>query len=329
MKNKTYYLGLLASLITTLGCLFKILHLPGASILLTLGLVILALLFIPLGLRSSFTTEPNKKLKTLYILAAFIFALNFIGVLFKIMHWPGAEILMIINIPLPFVVLLPVYLFSYPTDKDINYKNFMAVMFFFAYFAAITALLALSVSRNVIDGFVKSSISFEEKATVVEENTKWYISEYKNDSTINKKLILVNTKIREEADTLCEKIESLKKMILISYAGNTNEVIKDNKVGNLMEIKFKDSKPSLDMYYITELKNEINDFKILLQNESNNSSTNHHLDEVFNTNEKNSNGEPWEKLLLKDKILVSAIEQLNLLEYRVRLAAFEVISSSY
>ena len=120
MKNKIYYLGLIATTLVSLGCLYKIMHWPFAGIMLTVGMLILAILFLPLAVRSSYKAEPNKKLKTLYILVAIVFAIDFIGSLFKVMHWPGAKVLIMISLPLPFVVLLHISLYLTRMTKKLT-----------------------------------------------------------------------------------------------------------------------------------------------------------------------------------------------------------------
>jgi hypothetical protein len=330
MKNKIYYLGLLTCFMTTYGCLAKTMHWSGAAVFLILGLIILAVLFLPLALNSSYKDESDKKLKTLYLLTAIVLAVNFLSALFKIMQWPGANLLLLISIPLPFVVLLPVYLLSNTNDKEINYKNFMAMMFFFAYFAAITALLALGASRNVIDDFIKSAYSFEDKAIVLAENTKWLGSVSEKDSVSGNDRELINSKIRDETGKLCNKIDELKKMLIINGSGNASLVFKDNGYVNLLAIKFKDSKPNIEKHDIADLKNDINDFKVLLQKKCNDERIlESYFDEVFDTSNNKTDGDSWENGLLNSKILVSAIERLDLLQFRVRLASFEALAATH
>jgi len=47
MKKLAYFSGALTSMMILLGMLFKIMHWPGANILLTLGIAGLAVIFIP------------------------------------------------------------------------------------------------------------------------------------------------------------------------------------------------------------------------------------------------------------------------------------------
>ena len=46
-------------------------------------------------------------LRFVYTAAFISFIIDFIGMAFKILHWPGAAILLIIGIPLPFILFLP------------------------------------------------------------------------------------------------------------------------------------------------------------------------------------------------------------------------------
>jgi hypothetical protein len=308
MKNKIYYLGILACILTTCGCTFKVMHWPGAAIILTIGMVMLALLFIPLATSSSCKAEPDKKMKTFYLLAGIVFAVSFISTLFRIMHWPGANTLLMISIPLPFVVLLPAFMLANPVDKEINYMHFMAVMFFFAYFAAITALMALGVSQNLLDGFTRSAYDFEEKTAVLAEN-----------------IITENNQIAVEANKLCAKIDEIKKELIKNNSGNASKVLNNEQHPDLREIKYRDRRPSIEKHYLTELKADIDNFKVLMQKEcSPNSPLYNYLNEAFDLSDS-PEGEPWENVFLRDKILITAIERLDLIKFRVQLAANEVV----
>jgi hypothetical protein len=91
MKNKIYYLGTLSAMVTACGCLFKIMHWPAASIIIVIGLVSLSIVFLPLAIGSLVKDEQVKNLRNFYIMVAVVMAFNFIGTMFKIMHWPGAR----------------------------------------------------------------------------------------------------------------------------------------------------------------------------------------------------------------------------------------------
>lgn len=303
MKNKIYYLGILSGMITACGCLFKIMHWPAAGIILVIGLVSLSLVFLPLAIGNIVKAGQVKKLRNFYILVAIVMAFNFIGALFKIMHWQGAGILLMIGIPLPFVVLLPAYLLSNPVEKEINYKNLLAMMFFFAYFAAITGLLAMRISTNVVEGFVRSAIAIEDKTNVLTENTK-QVSGFSD----------LNNPVNEEAEKICGQINEIKHRIL-------EQKLEDPPTKSDV---FLDVKPVLEERYLTELKEGISNFRALVQKQCGaNSRLYRYVEDAFAIYDDVSDDLPWEDAWMRDNIIASAIESLNLLEFRVRLVGME------
>jgi hypothetical protein len=303
MKNKLYYLGILSGMVTACGCLFKIMHWPAAGIILMIGLVSLSLVFLPLAIGNIVKAVQVKKLRNFYILVAIVMAFNFIGALFKIMHWPGAGVLLMVGIPLPFVVLLPAYLLSNPDEKEINYRNLLAIMFFFAYFAAITGLLAMRISSNVVDGFVRSAIAIEDKTNALTENTKLVSG-----------LSGLNNPVNNEADKLCIQINEVKHRIL-------QQKLEDP---NIKSDVFLDVKPVIEVRYLTELKAGISNFKDLVQKQYGpDSRLYRYVEDAFAIYDDVSDDLPWEDAWMRDNIIASAIESLNLLEFRVRLVGME------
>lgn len=302
MKNKIYILGIFSGMVTACGCLFKIMHWPFAGTIIFVGIVSLSLVFLPLAIASMVQVEKNKRLRIFYILLAIVMAFNFIGALFKIMHWPGAGIFLMIGIPLPFVVLLPAYLWSNPSDQEVNYKNLLAMMFFFAYFAAITSFLALRISSNVVDGFVRSAIQVNDKTVILKENVE-HAAAFSNFSN----------PVNDEADKLCRKINEVKHMVLQKDLDTTS-----------MRATFLDKKPLIEMQYLAELHTEMNNFRIMVQKQHGaDSKICKYVEETFAGYFDPSDGDGWENVWMSNQIIASAIEGLNLLEFRVRLVGME------
>ena len=104
-----------------LSVILKLLHLPLAGILLSLGAVVLSLLFLPSALTVLWKeTKSGKKL--LLFISAFITGGSFIlGTLFKIQHWPGAGIVITIALvsgTLLFIPSLFMHLYRDPEKKN-------------------------------------------------------------------------------------------------------------------------------------------------------------------------------------------------------------------
>jgi hypothetical protein len=167
MKTKTYLTGLITTTLVFLGVIFKFLHWPGAAILLTAGIFMLLIIFLPLALRSSYRGEGSRESLSLYIIIWLTCLMTFTSMLFKILHWPGAGLLLLVAIPLPYVVFLPVYLYVTGKNKNHNIYNTVAVLFLLVIFSSLTALLALNVSKDRIDDSLFLPHNYKRTATVV------------------------------------------------------------------------------------------------------------------------------------------------------------------
>ena len=109
MKKFTYVFGLIAALIIIMGSIFKKLHWPGAGILLTVGVLMTVLGFLPLYFRTSYRELAEKKNPIYGIVGYITLALLLLGALFKIMHWPGANIAIYTSTGFLLIGFVPLY----------------------------------------------------------------------------------------------------------------------------------------------------------------------------------------------------------------------------
>jgi hypothetical protein len=301
MKNKIYYLGLFICIIITLGALLKIMHWPGAGIALIAGIISLILVFMPMAFKSCLKTEDRKRMKTFYVLAGIILSIDFISLLFTLMHWPGSRLLMFISIPLPFVILLPVYLWANRKEEEIKYNQLLAILFFFAYLSVMNALSAVGVSEEVIRTYLQSANKYEQNAANIKEQSNYILLKTFTDTTLFEKGKLIKT----NADLTYQKIEELKKMLIVRY-------------------QFKDSKIDIAQNYLNESQKALESFtssiRELLKSIPNNEA---HLEKLIELLPKNDHS--WALKIQNSKILISAIDQLCYTQYMIRLVEFETL----
>jgi len=169
MKQKIYTLGIVTTSVIFLGALFKINHWPGGGYLLILGIVTLVMAFLPLALRNHFRTEGGRKNLLLYIVTWLTCLVVFGGMLFKLMHWPGAGKILMIALPVPYVVLLPVFLVVTSKDKSFSIYNTVAMLFLLAATSISSALLGLNVSKERIYDSMQLSGSYNRVEAVLDE----------------------------------------------------------------------------------------------------------------------------------------------------------------
>lgn len=151
MKQKIYIFGIITTMVIFMGTLFKINHYPFAGILLTLGIVTLAWVFIPMALTNTYKGNKVKHNLPLYIVTYITCLLIFTAMLFKIQHWPYAGIMLLIALPFPYVVFLPVFLNTVSKDKNYNVYNIVFVLSLLAVNSVFSVLLALNVSNSRVE----------------------------------------------------------------------------------------------------------------------------------------------------------------------------------
>lgn len=128
MKQITYIMGYLFALSITFGAFFKILHLPGANVLLFSGLMGLSFIFLPLILINKFKDKVLKVMseKLKWIFGTLSLMLLFVGGTFKILHLQGAAVIFGLGM-LSFGLLFLPFLFfrMYKSSKvdAINHKE--------------------------------------------------------------------------------------------------------------------------------------------------------------------------------------------------------------
>jgi len=146
MNNINEKIGVSSSIIIIIGCLLKTFHLQGAGVTLLLGGLIFCLIFIPTLIYSKLI---NKKLVSA---AGFFFAsISIIGVVFKLMHWPGANFLMRWSVTLILFGIMPIYFIRTYSDKineqyteQDRLKKIFIGIFIIAFFGMWYALIDLN-----------------------------------------------------------------------------------------------------------------------------------------------------------------------------------------
>lgn len=156
MKNVTFGFGLTSTFLLLAGTIFKLMHWPGAGIMITFGATLLVLAYFPLMLY--FKIKESRGKDTLMHVAGFIgLTLGTLGVLFKIMHWPGASILLVSGLILLAFVYVPIHFFKkYRTsvNKPITFSAGML---------AVTGLILIfALSRSNSGPPTKDGISIVE-----------------------------------------------------------------------------------------------------------------------------------------------------------------------
>ncbi len=325
MKNKIYLLGIILIILFTLGAVFKIMHWPGAGIALVVSLTLFSFVFTPLAIIDCYKQE--KKYAFVYVAGLITIIFNFVGAMFKIMHWPGAGILLTIAIIIPFVLFLPAYLVYLNKTAEKSMKNLISVLFILVYVASMSALLAINVSKVVLDDSTLINNHYTLLAAYYDNSTNYNVSNA--DSANMEQLNLLSDK----TDHLIDDIYDLKKELIIAVSDNNTDVINDTDGINIWNIRGKDNRNVSAEIMLNEnkaqkLRVSINEYKNFLLEfaESENTEL---INKYLSTNDIGWEDEiyTWEEVHFRGAILIWTINYLTSLEFKVKMVEAELVES--
>lgn len=104
--------GVLSVLAYISGSLFKIMHWPGANILMTAGILLMTFIFLPMVFILK-AREVNTGLEKLTVAMGALLGILFcLDVLFTLNHWPGATMLWLATVCHSAFIFIPLYCFT-------------------------------------------------------------------------------------------------------------------------------------------------------------------------------------------------------------------------
>jgi hypothetical protein len=123
MKNTMKISGVAGTVMLGFASMFKIMHWPGAGILITLGALVLIFIFLPSALVVLWKETKSRKRLFLFISAFFAGGFFISGTLFKIQHWPGAGIILSLAALFSILFFIPALLVSSMHDQEKKAKR--------------------------------------------------------------------------------------------------------------------------------------------------------------------------------------------------------------
>lgn len=306
------FITFLGGFLFMLGTLFKLQHWPGAGIMMTAGslgliitMIISGILFVP----SKTSTSNISGIKLTGIIGAILLLL---GTIFKVQHWPGAAITIIVGSVMLISVFLPIY--SYKVYKE---TKFVKNSYIFTVYALInviifTALLSLNVSKNYLNEFT------------IPINNQGYTIDFVQGISLNK------TTNSSSVVDLIGFIHDTKLLLLKSTANYGDNINLDELTKNSQLIINKDENLSVQSIMIGkdmnglafQLKERIDTFKneVLAMNIS--PSSKQFIRDILNTNDQF--GYDWVDYTFNHMTLISTFTNLSLIEENLRLVEYEI-----
>ncbi len=320
---------LISGIAFMVGVIFKIMHWPYGSLILFLGYLSLIVVVLPLFLITKTRQTKDNKDKKMYFLGFVALMIFAAGNMFKMFHWPGATILLIVGATLLISVFLPLYTWESIKKEGKITGSFIYSVIVSAFLVMFTSLVVQNTSQNQLDNFIDHG------------NNERQISLYlknKNDAYINKTQQMLDSSAAVNQIAIIDK----KARDIIRFIDQVKEeVIKNVEVNNNKPASYLTSHTE----FINFKTNETEVYKILIGKHRNgkayqlktllksykkdltdlnpdNKSYIRTIEKLIDLSDKKKWGEvvTWEHYHLYGVILIDALATLETIESKVYMA---------
>ena len=151
MKRTVKISGITSILLFVIGSILKSNHLPGAGVAIVIGLAFFSLVFIPLNIVLKFKDDKDAKNRLIMTFGLILGSLTSIGILFKLMHWPTANIIIVSCLAIFAFVFIPIYFINNYKNPETKFNAIINTTFMIAAAGMIFALINLGYSKKYLD----------------------------------------------------------------------------------------------------------------------------------------------------------------------------------
>jgi len=244
MKKILKISGIATVFFTTMGAILKTFHLPGAAMAIVLGGFTFSLIFLPLLIAIKFRDEESKVDKAVFSFGFLIAMILSAGLIFKLMHWPFANVMMLSSTVAFTFVYVPIYFFTRVRRADLRFNTIVNSVLMMVCGGIFFTLFDLSYSRQFEQNMVENHVYLNQNSDrLIKSNSRLYIaeSEFENVKKLQEVSELVSQKIDEMVDrielqnsthNLSTEISELKNAI-----SQYDEIAKQNKFQDINSLK--------------------------------------------------------------------------------------------
>jgi hypothetical protein len=210
MKKFTLSLGYISVIMVFVAAIFKTEHWPGSGVMIVFGSIIFALVYSPLLFfqRNKFNVTKYHKFLNFWVL--FLMIIIPTGFVFKIMHWPGGGIgIMISHIAL--ISLIPLMIIHAVKEKDeskkFNLHNDSIVLIFITAFSVF--LWFGGISKYIYNQFIPIDRNIQKEIKIYSNKTNELYSIFESSVKANptgKKYFDIATELNAKSDSLVNYI---------------------------------------------------------------------------------------------------------------------------
>jgi len=335
MKKFMYILGMIAPAMLITGTIFKIQHWAGAGVLLVFSLFLLGAIYLPVFVMVKIrdTRKEGKKVNMpMYVFGLFAGIIFIAGAMFKIMHWPGAGIMIMLSGLVTVLIFIPILVVQALKDKENQVQNFTILIFVLCFVAITFMIYALRVSKNVLTAFSVATEGHIASTEIVEARNSAYLDRLQQ-SVPGSDIIQEQAKeIRSRSDALNDYISDLTADIV--HRSHPDNLAAVDQEGNIAFDKLDNMDELYSVRVVifgdegipgmgNDLQQKINDYKKFLSQNSDPALAGM-INKLLDTSPR---GElSWVQFCFLQAPMIGAVNVLTSIQSNIRVAEGEVLS---
>lgn len=214
MKNTLKISGIISSILTIFGAIFKVMHWPGAGMLIVLGGLSFSLIFLPLMIVLKFKDEESKISKWVFSFGFLLAMGAATGTIFKIMHWPYANILMLGSVTLFVFAYVPLYYITQIRQAESKFNTTINAVLMMACGGMLFAMFNLRPSSALQESVSASYTFMNNNAMELETENEMLIASVSSQENVSQ--------FHQTSKELFDNIEATK-LLLISKAEDVSQ----------------------------------------------------------------------------------------------------------
>ncbi|MCK4855481.1 MAG: hypothetical protein KAT31_14485 [Bacteroidales bacterium] len=337
MKKFMYILGMIAPAMLITGTIFKIQHWPGAGVLLVLSLFLLGAIYLPafVMVKIRDTRKKGKQVNMPMYIFGLIAGIIFIaGAMFKIQHWPGANIMIILSGIVTVFVFIPILVIQALKDKENQVQNFTILIFVLSFVAITFMIYALRVSKNVLTAFTVAAEGHINSTEIVEARNKGYLDQIELADPDSEAIILKAKEITARTDALDDYIQDM--IVEIVVKSHPDNLAAVDSEGNILleKVSSKDMVGSVEVVIFgdegipgkgKELKGKIDEYRDFLAKMADPELA-VMIEKLLDTSPRGEAPLPWEEYCFRQTPMMAAVNLLTNIQTNFRIAEGEVLS---
>lgn len=226
MKKFLIIFGSIILFILSTGTMYKLMHWPGAGPLLVIGMFFFSVFFLPLFFIHRMIENKSALNIVTNIFGLFSTSLLFIGVLFKIMHWPGAGPMIVSGATFFTFPTLILYVIQQFKEYDRKFREFWRTVVLGVLVCVFLIFWGSSVTRNILFSYLKVEDATLEINKGLTEYNAFILGEIKQKHA-DDPVYSAAENIHAQTMKMTEDIENIKRE-LIRYTESDPHAVEDH-----------------------------------------------------------------------------------------------------